>query len=159
MAAHKNLGTWSKTKGNNKKHKAVKTRFVFDIKHDAEGKMTRCKARLVAQGFNQVPGRDFDETLAPVPNAATTRALFAVAAATVWEVHHVDVKTAFLNAKKVKEMYIRLPDVVDPMGLEDICRLNLALYGKRQAGRLWGIKLDKELSDMGAVRSKVDPFL
>jgi len=80
-AAHKHLGTWSKTKGNNKNHKAINTRFVFDIKHDSEGKLTRYKARLVAQGFNQVPGRDFDETWAPVSNAATTRALFAVAAA------------------------------------------------------------------------------
>jgi len=71
VAAHKKLGTWSKIKVNNKKHKAVKTRFVFDIMHDAEGKMTRYKARPVAQGFNQVPGRDFDETWAPVPNAAT----------------------------------------------------------------------------------------
>ena len=119
VAAHKKLGTWSKIKVNNKKHKAIKTRFVFDIKHDAEGKMTRYKARLVAQGFNQVPGRDFDETWAPVPSAATTRALFAVAAASGWEVHHVDVKTAFLNAKMDKEMYIKLPDGVEPEGLED----------------------------------------
>jgi len=86
LAGHKKFGTWSKIKVNNKKHRAVKTRFVFDIKHDAEGKMTRYKARLVAQGFNQLPGSDFDETWTPVPNAATTRALFAVAAATVWEV-------------------------------------------------------------------------
>jgi len=106
VAAHKNLGTWSKIKVNNQKHKAIETRFVFDIKHDAEGKMTRYEVRLVAQGFNQVPGRDFDETWAPVPSAATTQALFAVAAATGWEVHHVDVKTAFLNAKMDKEMYI-----------------------------------------------------
>jgi len=52
----------------------------------------------VAQGLKQGPGRDIDETWAPVPNAATTRSLFAVAGATGWEVHHVDVKTAFLNA-------------------------------------------------------------
>jgi len=82
VAAHKRLGTWSKIMVNNKKHKAVKTRFVLIFKHDAEGKMTRDKARLVAQGFNQVPGRDFDETWAPVPNAATTRSLFSLAAAT-----------------------------------------------------------------------------
>jgi len=56
VAAHKKLGTWSKIKVNNKKHKAVKTRFVFDIKHDAEGKMTRYKARLVAQGFQPSAG-------------------------------------------------------------------------------------------------------
>jgi len=159
VAAHKNLGTWSKTKGNNKKHKAIKTRFVFDIKHDEEGNLTRYKARLVAQGFNRVPGRAFDETWAPVPNAATTRALFAMAAAMGWEIHHVDVKTAFLNAKMDKEMYIKLPDGVEPEGLEEMCRLNLALYGTKQAGRLWGIKLDKELKEMGAVRYKEDPCL
>jgi len=81
VVAHKQLGTWSKTKVSNKKQKTVKTRFVFYIKHDAEGTMTRYKARLVAQGFNQVPGRDFDETWAPVPNAATMRAMIAVAVA------------------------------------------------------------------------------
>jgi len=59
LADHKKLGTWSTTKGSNKQHKAVKTRFVFDMKHDAEGQKTRYKARLVAQGFNQVPGHDF----------------------------------------------------------------------------------------------------
>jgi len=145
MAAHKKLGTWSKTKGSNKQHKAVKTRFVFDLKHDAEGKKTRYKARLVSQGFNQVPGRDFDETWAPVPNAATSRALFAVAAAKGWEVHHIDVKTAFLNATMDTEMYIKLPDGVESGEPAAVRRLNLALYGTKQAGWLWGIKLNKEL--------------
>jgi len=157
VVAHKHLGTWSKTNVSNKKQKTVKNRFVFDIKRDAEGKLTRYKARLVAQGFNQVPGRDFDETWAPVPNAATTRAIFAVAAANDWEIHHVDVQTAFLNAKMDKEMYIKLPDGVADGESGDICRLNLALYGTKQAGRLWGIKLDKELKEMGASRSPVDP--
>ena len=159
MAAHKNLGTWSKTKGNNKKHKAVKTRFVYDIKHDAEGALTRYKARRVARGFNQVPGRDFDETWAPVPNAATARALFAMAAANGLEVRHVDVKTAFLNAKMDKEMYIKLPDCVEDGDQGEMCRLNLALYGTKQAGRLWGMKLDKELQGIGASRTLADPCL
>jgi len=66
----------------------------------------------VAQGFNQDPGRNFDETWAPLPKTATSRALFAVAAANGWEVHHVDVKTAFLNDKMDKEMYIKLPEGV-----------------------------------------------
>jgi len=73
VGAHQKLGTRSKNKVTNKKHKAIKAHVVFDIKHDAEGKMTRYKARLVAQGFNQVPGRDCDETRAPVPCAATKR--------------------------------------------------------------------------------------
>jgi len=141
----------------NKKQKKVKNRFVLDIKHDAEGKLTRYKAQLLAQGFNQLPGRDFEETWAPVPYAATTRAIFAVAAANDWEIHHVDVKTAFLNAKMDKEMYIKLPDGVEDGESGESFRLNLALYGTKQAGRLWGMKLDKELKEMGASRSPVDP--
>jgi len=136
VAAHKKLGTWSMTRGNNKKHKAFNTRFVFEIEHSTEGKLPRYKAQLEAQGFNQVPGRDSDETWALVPNTGTTRALFAVAAAMGWEIHHFDVKTAFVNAKIDKEMYIKLPDGVEPEGLEEMCRHNLALYGTKQAGRL-----------------------
>jgi len=159
VAAHKKLATWFTTKGSNKQHKAVKTRFVFEIKHDAEGQKTRYKARLVAQGFNQVPGRHFDETWAPVHNTATSRALFAVAAANGWKVHHVDVKTAFLNAKMDKEMYIKHPKGVQSGELADVRRLNLALFGTKQAGRLWGIKLNEELEQTGDTRSTVDPCL
>ena len=119
--------------------------------------MTPYKARLVAEGFNQVPGRDFDETWAPVPSSATTCALFAVAAAKDWDFHQVDVKTALLNAKMDKEMYIKLPVGAEPGEEDDVRRLNLALYGTKQAGQLRGIKLNKELNAIGAVRSKVDP--
>jgi len=157
VVAHKQLGTWSRTKVSNKKQKTVKTRFVLDIKHDAEGKLARYKARLAAQGFNQVPGRDFDETWAQASNAATTRAILAGAAAKDWEIHHVDVTKAFLNAKMDKEMDIKLPDGVEDGDPWEMCRLSLALYGKKQAGRLWAMKLDKKHKDMGASRSPVDP--
>ena len=90
----------------------------------------------MAQGFSQGPGRDFDETLAPVPSSATTRALFAITAAKDWEVHHVDVKTAFLNSKMDKDMYIKLPLGAEPEEEDDIRLLNLALYATKQAGRL-----------------------
>ena len=159
MEANKKLGTWSKTKLNTMKHKAVIFCSVFDIKHDAEGKMTSYKARFVAQDFKQVPGGTFDETWAPGPKAATTISLFAVAAAKSWEVHDVDVKTAFLNANLEKELYIKPSDSIEPERMEKMGRPNLALYRKKQAGRLWGTKLEKELKGLGAVRSKVDPCL
>ena len=116
MAAHKKPGTWSTTQGSNEQHKAVNTRFVFAIEHEAEGQKTRYEAWLMAQGFNQVPGRDFCETWAPVTNTATSRALLAVAASNGWEVHHVEVRTAFCNAKMDKEMYIKLPEGVEWLG-------------------------------------------
>jgi len=157
VMAQMQLGTWSNTKMRNKNQQTVKTRFVFDIKHDAEGNLTRYKARLVPQGFNQVPGRDFDETWAPVPNAATTSAIFAVAAANDWEIHHVDIKTAFLDAKIGKDMYNKLPDGVEDGDPGEICQLNLALHGTKQAKRLRGMKLEKDRKKMGAFRPPVDP--
>jgi len=154
--ADKKLVTWSKTNSSSNRN-AINTRYVYDIKRDSEGNVTRYMARVVAQGFNHVPGRELDETWAPVPRSATTRALFAVAAAKDWEVHRVDVKTAFLNAKMDKEMFIKLPDGTEPGKADEVYHLNLSFYGTNQAGRVWGIKLDKEFRAMGAVRSKVDP--
>jgi len=130
--ANETLDTWSQTRSSNK-CKAVKAQYLYDIKHDSKVNITRYKARMVPQGFNQVPGCDFDETRAPVPSSATTRAHSAVAAAKVWEEHHVDVKTAYLNEKMDKEMYIMLPVGAEPAEGHDIRRLILALYGTKQA--------------------------
>jgi len=152
--AHKKLGTWSIDRSSNKR-KVVKTRYVHDINHNSEDKMTRYKARRVALGLKKVPGRDCAETWAPVPSSATTRALFAVAAAQEWEVHHMDVKPAFLKELMDKEIYINLPVGDEPREAGDSRRLNLALYRTKQAGRLRGIKLNKELNAIGTVRSKV----
>jgi len=82
-----------------------------------------------------------------------------MAAAKDWKVHHVDVKTAFLNAKMDKEMYIKLPYGAASGEAGQANRLSIALYGTERARRLWGSELDKELKDMGAARSKVDPCL
>ena len=112
----------------------VKTLFVFDIKRDSDRTLTRYKARLVAQGFNQVPGRDVAETWAPVPNAATTRAIVTVAAANNSEIHHVDDETAFLNAKMDKEMYIKLPDGVEDVDAGEICRAEPGLVREKAGG-------------------------
>ena len=59
-----------------------------------------------------------------------------MAAVTGWEVHDVHFKTAFLNAKMDKEMYIKLLDGIKPDGVEEMCRLDMALYGTKQTGRL-----------------------
>jgi len=143
VLAHKKLVTCSKIKGSNKQHKDVKTRFFLDTQHDAERNKTIYKARMVAEGFNHVPGREFDETWAPIPNAGTSRALFSVAAASRWDVHHVDLKTALINVKIDNEMYIKLPDAVESVESEDVRWLNLAMHGTKHAGRLWGIKLNE----------------
>lgn len=76
----------------------LQTKVIFEYKFTQEGRLDRYKCRLVALGCRQRPGRDYHETWAPVPAAETTRGLLATAAARGMHAHHVDVKTAYLNA-------------------------------------------------------------
>lgn len=90
----------------------------------------------MAQGFRKVPGRDCDETWAPVPNAATIRTLFSVAASKICEVDNVDVKIAYLKAEMGHTVYSELPSLFSHNHPDTVCRLNMALYGIKRAGRL-----------------------
>lgn len=78
-------------------HKAIGLKWVFKLKKDAKGKMTKYKARIVAKGYVQQKGVDFDEAFAPVARLETIRTSLALAASEGWKVHHQDVKSAFLN--------------------------------------------------------------
>lgn len=78
-------------------HKPIGLKWVYKLKKDAEGNVTKHKARLVAKGYVQKQGIDFEEVFAPVTRLETVRLLIALAAKNGWEVHHFDVKSAFLN--------------------------------------------------------------
>jgi hypothetical protein len=84
--------------------KAVKSKWV--IKHKADG---RFRARLVAKGFTQIPGLDYDETFSPVARFESLRLLLVLAALEDWEVHQLDVKSAFLNGVLDEEIYMEQP--------------------------------------------------
>jgi hypothetical protein len=86
----------------------VGCRWVHKLKTLANGG-TKEKSRLVAQGFTQVPGVDYEETYSPVVRYASLRALFALAAHHDWEVHHMDVKSAYLNGKLEETIYMEQP--------------------------------------------------
>ena len=81
----------------------IRSRWVFDIKKNAEGEIVRYKSRLVAKGYLQVSGRDYGETFAPTPAIASIRLIIPLALRLRFTVHHQDVKTAFLNAKLKKK--------------------------------------------------------
>lgn len=83
----------------------------------------------------------------------TIRVILALAAGEGWKVHHMDVKSAFLNGVLQEEVYVSQPDGFHVKGKENmVYRLNKALYGLRQAPRAWNAKLDKTLKDMGFQR-------
>lgn len=78
-------------------HKAIDLKWVFKLKRDTSGEIVKHKARLVAKGHVQKHGIDFEEVFAPVTRLETLRVLLALAAKNDWEIHHLDVKSAFLN--------------------------------------------------------------
>jgi hypothetical protein len=78
-------------------HQSIALKWVFKLKRDEARKVTKHKARLVARGFVQQAGVDYDEVYMPVARMESTRVLLALAAQEGWIVHHMDIKSAFLN--------------------------------------------------------------
>lgn len=135
--------------------KPIKAQVLFDYKFNQAGSLRRRKCRIVGAGCKQRPGRDFFETSASVPAAATTRTFLATAAARGWHVHHMDIKTAYLNAPMDAEVYIKIPEGFDDAGEEAL--LLKAMYGTKQAGHLWQEHLGTTLKSEGAVQADADP--
>ena len=98
-------------------HRPIGLKWVFKLKKDASGAVVRHKARLVAKGYVQRAGVDFDEVFAPVARLDSVRALLAVAAHEGWEVHHLDVKSAFLNGDLAEEVYVAQPQASPSPGV------------------------------------------
>ena len=129
--------------------KAIGLKWVFKLKRNADGTINKFKARLVAKGYVQQYGVDFDEVFAPVARLETIRLLINLAAANGWEVHHLDVKTAFLHGELKEVVYVSQPEGFEKKGQENkVYRLNKALYGLRQAPRAWNTKLNKILVEL-----------
>ena len=85
----------------------IGTRWVFRNNLDEHGNITRNKARLVAQGYKQEEGIDYDETFAPVARLESIRIFLAYAAYKGFKVYQMDVKSAFLNGKLQEEVYVK----------------------------------------------------
>ena len=112
-------------------------KWVFKVKRNERGEVVRHKARLVAKGFVQREGIDFEEVFVPVARMESARLLLALAAVRCWKVHHLDVKSAFLNGKLAEEVYVQQPPGFVIAGEEHrVLRLRKALYGLRQAQRV-----------------------
>lgn len=110
--------------------KAIGLKWVFKLKRNCDGSINKHKARIVAKGYVQRHGIDFDEVFAPVARIETIRFIISIAASNDWEVHHLDVKTAFLNDELKEEVYVTQPEGFEIKGSEDkVYKLKKALYG------------------------------
>ena len=126
--------------------KAIGCKWVYKIKHNADGSISRYKACLVAKGYAQTYGIDFEETFSPVAKMATVRAVIAMAATKRWDLHQMDVKNAFLNGELHEEVYMEQQEgYVHPKFLDYVCKLKKALYGLKQAPKAWTDRISKFL--------------
>jgi hypothetical protein len=137
--------------------KAIGLKWVFKVKKDPQGRIIKHKARLVAEGYAQKDWVDFEEVFAPAARIEIVRLLIAIAAQRSWEVHHMDVKSAFLNGDLVEEVYAQQPlGFVVQEGSGKVLKLKKALYGLHQAPRAWNTRLDSELLKLGFVRNALE---
>ncbi|MCO5588521.1 hypothetical protein L7F22_042478 [Adiantum nelumboides] len=104
--------------------KPIGCRWVYKVKHNRDGRVSRYKTRLVAKGYAQTYGIDYEEMFALVAKMATVRAVIAVVAAKCWILHQMDVKNAFLHGDLQKEVYMEQPPGFQDTGhLDYVCNL------------------------------------
>ena len=138
----------------------IGTKWIFKNKLNEHGTVIKNKSRLVAQGYTQVEGIDFDETVAPIARLESTRIILAIAGHLNFKLYQLDVKNAFLNGMLQEEVYVEQPKgFVDPHKLDDVYKLKRALYGLKQAPSAWYDRLTAYLTEHGFKRGSADTTL
>ncbi|CAH9132140.1 unnamed protein product [Cuscuta epithymum] len=140
--------------------KPISCKWLFRVKRHPDGSIARFKARLVARGYLQQPGRDYFETFSPVTKPATVRIILTIALARNWPLRQLDVNNAFLHGTLSEEVFmVQPPGFVDSTHPKHICRLRKALYGLKQAPRAWYQELSNFLLSVGFRKSRADTSL
>ncbi|GJQ96483.1 retrovirus-related pol polyprotein from transposon TNT 1-94 [Tanacetum coccineum] len=138
----------------------ITLKWIYKVKLDELGGILKNKARLVARGYRQEEGINFEESFTPVARLDAIRIFLAYAAHMNMIVYQMDVKTAFLNGILREEVYVSQPDgFVDQDNLNHVYKLKKALYGLKQAPRAWYDLLSKFLLSQEFSKGTVDPTL
>jgi hypothetical protein len=138
--------------------RVVGSRWIYKVKHAADGSMEKYKACFVAKGFALKQGVNYEETLAPMARYSSIRAVMTLAARMGWRVHQMDVKIAFLNGVIKEEVFIEQLEGFEAGDREThVCKLRRALYGLKQAPQAWYSRIDSYLREMGFHRIEADP--
>ena len=132
------------------------------MKCGADGRVERFKACLVARGFSQREGLDYEDTFAPVIRLESLRVLFALAASYGLKAHALDATNAFVGSELDKETFMELPpglteQTIDYMPTGQVCKLLRSLYGLRQSANLWNKMVSDFVTQIGFKPSTADP--
>ena len=137
-----------------KDKRIVGCRWVFKKKKDSNGDVNCYRARLVARGYTQTKGVDYQETFAPVVKLSCLRMLFSMSARLDLEIDHIDVCTAFLNGSLNEEIFMRVPEGFSGNFKSDkVCLLKKAVYGLKQSARMWNEKATEVFLRLGYKQS------
>lgn len=143
-----------------KDRKAIGCKWLFTMKNNEKGEPIRFKARLVAQGFSQKFGTDYNQTFAPVAKQSTFRLLLSIASKENYIAKHLDIKTAFLYGKLNETIFMKQPPGFELEGKENqVCQLQRSLYGLKQAPLCWNNEINNHLIKMNFERTISDPCL
>jgi Reverse transcriptase (RNA-dependent DNA polymerase) len=139
-------------------HMAIPYNKVVRVKQGPDEEVQGYRVRIVAGGHKQVEGVNYFETFSAAAKMLTVHAVLANAAHQNWEIEHVDVKSAYLNALLKEEIYMKAPRGVLKLGQEGkVLRLLKGLYGLKQSGRGWYMEMSKVfMKDLGFKRSAID---
>ncbi|GJY05625.1 retrovirus-related pol polyprotein from transposon TNT 1-94, partial [Tanacetum coccineum] len=138
----------------------ITLKWIYKVKLDELGGILKNKARLVARGYCQEEGIDFEESFDPVARLEAIRIFLAFVAHMNMVVYKMDVKTAFLNGNLREEVYVSQPNgFVDPDNPNHVYKLKKALYGLKQAPRAWYDMLSSFLISQDFSKGSVDPTL
>jgi hypothetical protein len=132
--------------------KLIDCKWVYSMKLNFDGSLSRYKARLVALRNKQEYGIDYDETFAPIAKLTIVRTVISIIASQKWSLHQMDVKISFLHGAPIEDIYM-----TPPQGLfsssKGVCKLKRSLYGLKHAPRVWYEKFRFTLLELSFTQS------
>ncbi|KAK8512047.1 hypothetical protein V6N12_018528 [Hibiscus sabdariffa] len=138
--------------------KPIGCKWVFKKKTDMDGNVQTYKGRLVAKGYRQIHGIDYDETFSPVAMFKSIQIFLAIAAFHDYEIWQMDVKIVFLNGKLEEDVYMTQPEgFVTPENAGKVCKLQRSIYGLKQASRSWNLRFNDAIKEFGLIRNEDEP--